>query len=116
MSRPSRGTFAACCAVDVSGTVSRLRMSVTMHPMVLPHMVISSRQPHADLLLSMEAEPLINRPFCPGNAILAGFSSSFAQCPLSALAGRHDDGDLICLARRAVNNPNPSMKAERVVF
>jgi hypothetical protein len=33
-------------------------MSVTMHPMVLPHMVISPRQPHADLFLSMEAERL----------------------------------------------------------
>jgi len=40
----------------VSGAVSRLRMSVTMPPIVLPHIVISSRQPHADLVLSMEAE------------------------------------------------------------
>jgi hypothetical protein len=56
MSRPSRGTGAVGCAWEVRGTVSRLRMSVTMHPMVLPHMVISSRQPHADLLLSVEAE------------------------------------------------------------
>src|SRR5262249_22572853 len=61
MSSPSRGTFAACCAEDVSGAVSRLRMSVTIHPMVLPHIVISSRQPHADLLLSMEAAQLLER-------------------------------------------------------
>ena len=27
-----------------------------MHPTVLHHMVVSSSQPHADLLLSMEAE------------------------------------------------------------
>jgi hypothetical protein len=36
--------------------MSRLSMSVTMHPMVLPHMVLSSSQLPADLLLSMEAE------------------------------------------------------------
>ena len=35
---------------------SRIRMSMTMHPAVLYHIVISSRRPHADLLLSMEAE------------------------------------------------------------
>jgi hypothetical protein len=29
----------------------------------------------------------------------------FCPCPLSALAGRHDDGDVICLSRRTVNNP-----------
>ncbi len=56
MSSPSRGTCAAGCAWDASGAASRLRMSVTMHPTALYHMVVSSRQPHADLLLSMEAE------------------------------------------------------------
>src|SRR6266852_3399674 len=56
MSSPSRGTCAAGCAWDVSGAVSRLRLSVTMPPIVLPHIVISSRQPHADLVLSIEAE------------------------------------------------------------
>src|SRR5712691_9987664 len=56
MSSPRRGTCAAGCAWDVSGGVSRLRLSVTMPPIVLPHIVISSRQPHADLVLSIEAE------------------------------------------------------------
>jgi hypothetical protein len=30
-------------------------MSVTRHPKVLHHMVVSSHQPHADLHLSVEA-------------------------------------------------------------
>src|SRR5215471_18887701 len=51
MSSPSRGTCAAGWAWDVSGTASRLRLSVTMPPIVLPHIVISSHQLHADLLL-----------------------------------------------------------------
>jgi hypothetical protein len=50
-----------CCASGASGAVSRLRMSVTMHPTVRHHMVVSSRQPHADLLLSVEAELSIRR-------------------------------------------------------
>jgi len=29
---------------------------MTIHPTVLHHMIVSSRQLHADLLLSMEAE------------------------------------------------------------
>jgi hypothetical protein len=33
-------------------------------------------------------------------------SGSFAQYLFSALAGRDDNEDLICLMRRAVNNPN----------
>jgi hypothetical protein len=58
---------------------------------------------------------LINRSFCTDKAILAWFSGTFAQCPLSALAGRHDNGNLICLlARAAVNYPYPSMKSECV--
>src|SRR5262247_82356 len=36
-------------------------MSMTIHPTVLHHMIVSSRQLHADLLLSMEAEQLIER-------------------------------------------------------
>jgi len=31
-------------------------MSMTMHPTVLYHMSVSSRQLHADLLVSLEAE------------------------------------------------------------
>jgi hypothetical protein len=50
---------------------------------------------------------LINRLFCPDNVLLVGYSGSFAQCPVSALAGRHDNGNLICLTRAAVNSPNP---------
>src|SRR5881398_3704721 len=53
--------------------------------------------------------------FRPDKAILAGCSGSFAPCPLPALAGRHDAGDVIYLPRRAVNNPNPAMQSERVV-
>jgi hypothetical protein len=56
MNRPSLGTFAVCCALDVSGAVSTLRMSVTIHPIVPPHMVMSSTQTHTNLLLSIEAE------------------------------------------------------------
>jgi len=44
-----------------------------------------------------QGRPAGRPPFCPDHAVLAGFSGSFAPCPLSALAGRHDDGDLICL-------------------
>jgi hypothetical protein len=55
-SQPTLGIFAGCCASAAGGTVSRLRMSVTMHPMALHHMGFSSSQPHADLLLSIEAE------------------------------------------------------------
>jgi len=62
------------------------------------------------------ADAVIEAPFCPDNMLLAGFSGSFAQYPLPALAGRHDDGDVICLTRHAVNNPNPSMKSESVVL
>src|SRR4030042_2039784 len=47
-------------------------------------------------------EPLINLPFCPDNAILAGFSGSFARCPLSAILGYHYRS-LICLTRQKVN-------------
>jgi hypothetical protein len=55
-------------------------------------------------------------PFRPDNVILARFSSSFAPYLFSALAGRHDDEDLICLTRRTVNNLPPPMKSERVVL
>src|SRR5215831_4023925 len=70
MSSPSRGTCAAGCAWDVSGTVSRLRMSVTMHPRVLHHMVVSSRQSHADLLLSVAAKSPWQQACLPGEMLL----------------------------------------------
>ena len=60
------------------------------------------------------AEPLMHISFCLDKPILAGFLESFAPCPVSALAGRYDDEDLICLTRRAVNTPNPAMQSERV--
>src|SRR5215475_3450557 len=43
---------------------------------------------------------------CPDKPILAGFSRSFAPYPFSTLEGCYD-GDVICLARLPVNNPNP---------
>ena len=46
---------------------------------------------------------------------MAEVSGSFAPCPYSALAGRHDDENVICLRRHAVNTSNLVMKAERVV-
>jgi len=55
-STPRRGIFLGGWASVASGAARRLRMSVTMHPMTLYHMVVPSRQPHADLLLSIEAE------------------------------------------------------------
>src|SRR5882672_10498568 len=58
---PIRAIFAVCCAGATSGAMSRLRVSMTMHPAVLYHMVVSFSQPHADLLLSIEAEQLIER-------------------------------------------------------
>src|SRR5438093_6671943 len=53
---PTLGTFIGGCASAARGTASRLRMSMTIHPAVLRHMIVSSRQSHADLLLSREAE------------------------------------------------------------
>jgi hypothetical protein len=59
-------------------------------------------------------EPLMHLPLCPDKVILAGLLESFAPYPFSALAGRHDNGDLISLTRPAVNSPNPAMQSERV--
>src|SRR5262249_1776561 len=44
--------------------------------------------------------------FCSDKPILAGFSESFAPCPVSAFEGRHD-GDVICLMQRIVDTPTP---------
>jgi hypothetical protein len=41
----------------------------------------------------------MNKLFCPGNAILAGFSGSVALCPFSAISGPQD-GNFSSLARR----------------
>jgi hypothetical protein len=38
------------------------------------------------------AEPLINWPFCPDNAILDGFSGSFARYLLSAISWHYHSG------------------------
>ena len=40
----------------VSSAVNRLKMSVMMHPLALYPIIVSSHEPHADLLLSMDAE------------------------------------------------------------
>ena len=50
-------------------------------------------------------QPLINRPFCPDNMILDGFSGSFARCLLSALSGRHERRLLICLTATQKSTP-----------
>jgi hypothetical protein len=42
--------------LEQRGITSRLRVSVMMNPTALKHTVISLNQPHADLLLSIEAE------------------------------------------------------------
>src|SRR5262249_14362716 len=49
------------CALEASGATSRLRVSATRHPTVLHHMVVSLCQSDVGLLLSMEAEPWIER-------------------------------------------------------
>jgi hypothetical protein len=36
--------------------------------------------------------------------------------PIISARRRHDNGNLIYLTRAAVNNPNPSMKSERIVL
>src|SRR6516165_9034679 len=43
-------------------------------------------------------------------------SGSLARCLLSALAGRHDNGNLICLRWCAVNNSNTIMQSERGIW
>jgi hypothetical protein len=63
----------------------------------------------------LSAEPFLHLPFCPDKTILAGFSDSFAPCAVSALAGHHDDEDLICLTRRAVNTAHPAMQSHQSV-
>jgi hypothetical protein len=74
-------------------------------------------QYHANYLRDKRlVQPLIHVPFCPDKALLVRFYGIFARCLLSALASRHDNEDVICLTRRAVNNPNPSMKSEGVVL
>jgi len=49
---------------------------MTIHPTVLHHMIVSSRQLHADLLLSMEAEPLIDKLSCPEKPIVEAGSGT----------------------------------------
>jgi hypothetical protein len=57
--------------------------------------------PPRDYSKAGSAEPLIHLPFCP--------------CPFSALAGHHDDEDLISLPRRAVNTAHPAMQSHQSV-
>ena len=58
-----------------------------------------------DPLSSLVAEPLVNWPFCPDNAIFVGFSGSFARSLLSAILGHHH-GSIVCLTLLEINNPN----------
>jgi hypothetical protein len=46
---------------------------------------------------TVDAEPLTHVPFCPDSEVFAGFSGSLAYYLFSALAGRHDDEDVIGL-------------------
>jgi hypothetical protein len=50
--KPIRGTFDGGCASVASGTTRKLRISMTMHPMALHHMVFPpvSRMPTFGLL------------------------------------------------------------------
>src|SRR5262245_9233086 len=71
---PILGTFSAGWATARSGAMSILRVSVMMHPMTLYRMVVLSRQPHADLLLAVEASTVgmpVTRhpPYSPGRAV-----------------------------------------------
>jgi hypothetical protein len=66
---------------------------------VLTKEQLAERRPET----GFRAEPLIIKPFCPDKPILAGFLDNFALCLFSALAGHHDDRDLISLTRRVVN-------------
>src|SRR5262245_9065455 len=54
LSHPIRGICPAGCPAAASGAARILRASVTMNPTVLHRMVVSSRRPHADLLLPYE--------------------------------------------------------------
>jgi hypothetical protein len=47
-------------------------------------------------------------------SILAENIPKVSVVGLSALTGRYDDGDVISLTRRAVNNPSPALQSERV--
>src|SRR5262249_8926030 len=58
------------------------------------------------------AEPLINRPFCPDNMILMGFSGSFARCLLSTLSG-YTSQNTLCFKQHQVNSLNSLMKSGR---
>src|SRR2546423_2401778 len=52
------------------------------------------------------------RPIGKANAIVP-MTTVAAYFLLPALAGRHDDADLISLTRRAVNKPTLAMQSER---
>ena len=55
-STPIRCTCVGGCTAAVSGAARMLRARMTRIPMVLHYIVVSSRQLHADLPLSSEAE------------------------------------------------------------
>src|SRR5713226_8219462 len=90
---PMRQTFAGC-AVAVSGTVSRLRESVTRHPTALYRMFLSSSQSSADHLLSIEAErPRFRRRRWPKRGTSVGYWRSLASdCSAWILVGTPPKG------------------------
>ena len=55
------------------------------------------RTPSAPRMTVLGITPLIIKPLCPDNAIVAGFSGRFAPGPFPALVGRHDTRDVIWL-------------------
>src|SRR5262245_10156831 len=76
-----RGIGAGRCAAAVSGAVSRLRVSVTMHPTALHHMVASSSWSHAGLL-SVEGEDRYGlAAFPPSQTRRAPFSAPGFPAP-----------------------------------
>ena len=60
-------------------------------------------------------KPLLIKPFCLDNMILAGLSGSFAPCSVSAFAGHYDDEGVISLTRQPVNTPRSAMQSERIM-
>ena len=79
-STPTWGFSPAAAPVAASGAASRLRVSVTMHPTALYHMVISLRRSYADRLLSMEAERWRSAAAGSGSEGRADAVGSQVQC------------------------------------
>src|SRR5881409_1846136 len=98
---PTLGTFIGGCASAARGTASRLRMSMTIHPTVLHHMIVSSRQLHADLLLSMEAERYAS------GAAESGSAADAVSRRLHAVLGAGEGRDTVLT--RLLHGPGASL-------